>query len=162
MKSFSGFPFVLFCFVFLIMFSLKPQPFVQSPFKCRRPDSHTRFFLSFSLLFILRCRFFRVFFVPLPFSLCMDSSSYVLSFRMVFFYLVTTDWIFDISLCGNSISQSVNQSIICTKFSGTNADREIFIFAVQLTTCRTGNLTRLIHTLAICVTIRTYTYQLRM
>ena len=43
-----------------------------------------------------------------------------------------------------------------TKFSGTNADREILIFPVQLTTCRTGNLTRLIHTLAICVTIHTY------
>ena len=28
-----------------------------------------------------------------------------------------------------------------TKFSGTNADREIFIFPVQLTACRTGNLT---------------------
>ena len=40
-----------------------------------------------------------------------------------------------------------------TKFSGTNADREIFIFLVQLTTRRTGNLTRLIHALAICVTI---------
>ena len=34
-------------------------------------------------------------------------------------------------------------------------DREIFIFPVQLTTCRTGNLTRLILTLAMCVTIRT-------
>ena len=32
-------------------------------------------------------------------------------------------------------------------------DREIFIFPVQLTTYRIGNLTRLIHTLAICVTI---------
>ena len=42
-----------------------------------------------------------------------------------------------------------------TKFSGANADRKIFIFPVQLTTCRTGNLTRLIHTLAICVTIHT-------
>ena len=40
-----------------------------------------------------------------------------------------------------------------TKFSGTNADREIFIFPVQLTTCRTGNLIRLIHTLAVFVTI---------
>ena len=40
-----------------------------------------------------------------------------------------------------------------TKFSSANADREIFIFLVQLTTCRTGNLTRLIHTLAICVAI---------
>ena len=29
----------------------------------------------------------------------------------------------------------------------TNADREIFIFPVQLTTSRIGNLTRLIHTL---------------
>ena len=37
-----------------------------------------------------------------------------------------------------------------TKFSGANADREILIFPVQLTTCRIGNLTRLIHTLAIC------------
>ena len=34
-----------------------------------------------------------------------------------------------------------------------NADTEIFIFPVQLTTSRIGNLTRLIHTLAICVTI---------
>ena len=35
----------------------------------------------------------------------------------------------------------------------TNANRDIFIFSVQLTTCRIGNLTRLIRTLAICVTI---------
>ena len=41
-----------------------------------------------------------------------------------------------------------------TKFSGANADREIFLFPVQLTTSRIGNLTRLIHTFAIiCVTI---------
>ena len=40
----------------------------------------------------------------------------------------------------------------------TNADREIFIFPVQLTTCRIGNLTRLIHTLAIalCDDLNTY------
>ena len=31
-----------------------------------------------------------------------------------------------------------------TKFSGANADREIFIFPVELTTSRIGNLTRLI------------------
>ena len=31
------------------------------------------------------------------------------------------------------------------------------IFPVQLTTCRTGSLTRLIHTLAICVTLHTFT-----
>ena len=37
---------------------------------------------------------------------------------------------------------------------GANGDREIIIFPVQLTTSRIGNLTRLIHTLAICVTIQ--------
>ena len=42
-----------------------------------------------------------------------------------------------------------------TKFLGANADREILIFPVQLTTSEIGNLTRLIHTLAICVTIHT-------
>ena len=57
-------------------------------------------------LFIWRCRFFRVFFVLFPLSLGMESTSYVLSFRMVFFCLVTTGWIFDISLCENSINQS--------------------------------------------------------
>ena len=37
-------------------------------------------------------------FVPLPFFLCTESTSYVFPFRMVFFYIVTTGWIFDISL----------------------------------------------------------------
>ena len=41
-----------------------------------------------------------------------------------------------------------------TKLSGANGDREIFMFPVQLTTSRIGNLTRLIHTLAISVTIQ--------
>ena len=39
-----------------------------------------------------------------------------------------------------------------TKFSGANADRKIFIFPVQLTTCRIGNRARLNHTLAVRVT----------
>ena len=43
-----------------------------------------------------------------------------------------------------------------TKFSGTHGDREIFIFPVQLTTSRIGNLTRLIHTLLYVMTIHTY------
>ena len=42
------------------------------------------------------------------------------------------------------------------KFSGANGDREISIFfPVQLITSRIGNLTRVIHTLAICVTMNT-------
>ena len=60
---------------------------------CTRPDSHACFFLFF-LLFIVRCLFFRVFFVPLPYN----TTSYVFPSRTVFFYLVTTScWIFDIS-----------------------------------------------------------------
>ena len=44
-----------------------------------------------------------------------------------------------------------------TKFSGANnADRENMIFPVQLTSCRIGNLTRLIHSLAICMCDHTY------
>ena len=39
------------------------------------------------------------------------------------------------------------------KISGSNGDREIFIFPVQLTTSRIGNLTRLIHTLLYAMTI---------
>ena len=46
-----------------------------------------------------------------------------------------------------------------TKFSGVNADREMLIFPVQLTTSRISNLTRLIHNLAICVTIHWYNRQ---
>ena len=42
------------------------------------------------------------------------------------------------------------------KFSGTYGDRGIFIFPVQLTTSRIGNLTRLIHTLLYVMTIHTY------
>ena len=47
-----------------------------------------------------------------------------------------------------------------TKFSGANRDREAFICSVQLTTSRIGNLTRLIHTLAICDD-RTYILELK-
>ena len=53
--------------------------------------------------------FSEYFFVSFPLSLCMESTSNVISFRMVFFYLVITGWIFDISLCENSVDQS-NQS----------------------------------------------------
>ena len=45
------------------------------------------------------------------FLFCMESASYVRSFRMVFFYLVTTSWIFDISL----LCEKFNQSIINAK-----------------------------------------------
>ena len=47
-----------------------------------------------------------------------------------------------------------------TKFSGTHGDRGMFIFPVQLTTSRIGNLTRLIHTLLYVMTIHTYIHTL--
>ena len=43
-----------------------------------------------------------------------------------------------------------------TKLSGTHGDRGIFIFPVQLTTSRIGNLIRLIHTLLYVMTIHTF------
>ena len=46
-----------------------------------------------------------------------------------------------------------------TKLSGANGGREIFIFPIQLTTSRIGNLTRLIHNLLYVMTILIiYTY----
>ena len=44
-----------------------------------------------------------------------------------------------------------------TKFSGANPYREILIFPVRLTPSRIGNLTELIYTLGICMTILYYT-----
>ena len=45
-----------------------------------------------------------------------------------------------------------------TNFSGAYRDREMFIFSVQLTTSRIGNLTRLIYTLLCVMAIHTYTH----
>ena len=44
-----------------------------------------------------------------------------------------------------------------TKFSGANGNREIFIFPIRLITSRIGNLTRLIHTPLLVITIQHYT-----
>ena len=60
------------------------------------------FFHFFVLFSSLEMSLFPSIFVPLLFSLCMESTSYVFSFPMVFFYVVTTGWIFEISLlCEN-------------------------------------------------------------
>ena len=114
--SFSGVvTFVLFCFVFVFFFlSLKPRPFAQAFFVLRYTINTILLsacffvFVSSLFLFLWKWRFFRVFLYHCRFSHCMESTSYVFSFRIVFFYLVTTGWIFDISLCENSINQSIN------------------------------------------------------
>ena len=113
----------LFCFVsflsFVFLISLKPRPFVQSFFDMHAPrQSHAvtnclRTFCFYLFLFFffssLETSLFPSIFVPLPFSLCMESTSYLSPFRMVFFYLVTTGRVFDINLlCENSI-KLINQ-----------------------------------------------------
>ena len=51
-------------------------------------------------------------------------------------------------------NQVLNDPVSRDQFSGANEEREISIFPVQLTSSRTDNLTRLIHTL-LCVHICT-------
>ena len=109
MKSFSGVTFVLFCFVFVLMRSLKPRPFVESSIGMQAPG-RPHVFLSFLLLFIWRCRFFRDVSVPFPFSLCMESTPDVLSLQMVF----STLW----SLAGIFTSACVRIQSINKKKTG--------------------------------------------
>ena len=91
MLSFSGLSFVLFCFLTTV---------------CALFSFHfSSFFVSLAM------SHFPSVFVPLSFSRCFESTLYVFSvfsFRMVFFYLVTTDWIFYISLRENSVNHSIN------------------------------------------------------
>ena len=99
-----------FCFVFVFVLSLKSRgpSLNRSSFfdmhASRQPHVfvHFPFFLEMSL-------FPSIFLFHLPFSRCMESRSYVFPFRMVFFYLITTSWIYCISLLGdNSINNSIN------------------------------------------------------
>ena len=64
--------------------------------------------MNFCFCSFLMSLFPRIF-VPLSFSLCMESTSYVFPFQMVFFYLETTGWIFDIILAYYVRMQSINQ-----------------------------------------------------
>ena len=77
----------LFCLVFFLTLLVKQRPFtfVQSFFDVRAPRQ-PKSVSSFSpFVYFGDVAFFRVFFVPLPFSLCMESTLYVFSFQMVFF-----------------------------------------------------------------------------
>ena len=59
---------------------------------CEAFNSHQVFFFV-----SLEMSLFQSTFVPLPFCLCMESTSYGFPFRVISFYLVTTGWIFDIT-----------------------------------------------------------------
>ena len=107
----------VFCFR-ILAFTDAAALFVQSVFVLRYTcaPTATRSYLTTVCALFCFCSFLfcffgdvRVLFVPLPFSLCMESTSYVFSFRVVFFYLVTTGWMFYISAYVGI--HSINQSI---------------------------------------------------
>ena len=105
MSFFSGVTFVLVCFVFAFMLSLKPRLFVQSFFVLRYACVPTATHISSLFLgggmSLFPCIHYR-------FSLYMESASPVFCFRMmVFIYVVTRSWIFDTSLCENSTNQKM-------------------------------------------------------
>ena len=72
----------------------------------RQPHAVTSQLSVPSCFFFLDLSFFLSIFVLLPFPLCVYKEYVVrFPFRVMFFYLVTTAWSFDISLCGSSINQ---------------------------------------------------------
>ena len=105
MTPFSGVTFALVCFILTFMLTLKSRPYVQSSFDMRAPRKPR--VLLFSSCLFGDVAFSEYCFVPLLFSLCVGSTPYVLSFRMVFLYLVVTGWLFGISLCENSIKSKM-------------------------------------------------------
>ena len=100
------------CFV-LFRFSLKPRPFVQSSFDMQAFREHTTcfFLLIFPLCF---CLFGDVAFSEYFSTFSLYGEYVVCSYLPdgVVFYLVTTGWIFGISLCEISINQPNNQSTL--------------------------------------------------
>ena len=98
----------LWCYVCFVLLRFRLYAFVEAAalrsIVLRYAGAPIAIRVSFS--FFGDVAFSEYFFVPFPLSLCMESTSHVLFFRMVFFYLATTGWSFDISLCKNSINQS--------------------------------------------------------
>ena len=78
MTSFSGVTFFLFCFVF------RPYPFVDAAALRSIVLGYAGVPIATRGCFFLSL-LPSIFFVPFPQYLCMESMSYVLSFRMVFF-----------------------------------------------------------------------------
>ena len=106
MASFSGVTFVLFCFVFLLYDFAEAAPLRSIVLRYAGAPIATRVY--FIILFYLEMSFFlSIFCIITVFSLF---GVYVVRFflpRVVFFYFVTTGWIFDISLCENSINSII-------------------------------------------------------
>ena len=101
------------------------------------PVTHTApFFFALEVGFEFSEYFCRI--IILPFSLlCMKSTSYVFSFRMVFFYFfVTTGWIFDIRLMyGHIYSKSMDQPGKVASPARGQLNRENEYFPVRVRSC---------------------------
>ena len=96
MSSFSGVMFVCFallCFFFRHAF-VEAAALRSIVLRYASAPIATRVYFYF----FGNIAFSEYFFVPFPIPLCMESTPYVLSFRMVFLYFVTTGWIFYIIL----------------------------------------------------------------
>ena len=100
--------FALLCFAFRLYAFVEAAALRSIILRYAGAPIATRFFSPFPEMSL-----FPSIFCAFPLSPCMESTSYVLSFRMVFFYLVTTGWIFDINLCENSINHLNTTSDEC-------------------------------------------------
>ena len=113
-RFFSGVTFILFCFVFRLYALVEAAARRSIVLRYAGVPIATRvsFFVLFFFCcwFIWRCRFFRVFFRFL-FVVWRVRRTFFPS-GWCFFYLVTTGWIFDISLCENPINQSIQYTRI--------------------------------------------------
>ena len=101
----------LFCFASLCVYAFTEaaalRPTVLRSSICMRPDSHSCFFLFF--LFLEMSPFLSIF-VPLLCYVCIENTSHVSPTAWCLnFNLITTGWIFDISLYDQSINQSIDQ-----------------------------------------------------
>ena len=106
---FSGVTFVLFCFVFRFVEAAALRSIVLR-YAGVPIATHVSLFLFLIIFFLsLFPRFF--FWYHFRFLFVWRVRRTFFPFGWYFFYLVTTGWIFDISLlCENSINQSINQS----------------------------------------------------
>ena len=99
-----------------------------------------------------------VFVYVLYFIATMSFAGYLLSVLLCLLSMLISDSRFDLVWfrlsCDHGWIRSGSVNVRKQQQQGANADREILVFPIQLTTSRIGNLTRLIHTLAICATIQ--------
>ena len=125
----------LFCFASFssLCFHWSRGPSFNNSSKCRRPDSHKcLYILIFSFCLFGDVAFFEYFLYHCRFFFVWSLRRNVFSSRMVSFYLVTTGWIFDISLRENSINQSIINRCRYMKPGGVQRDcKDECIFLVK-------------------------------